>query len=293
MPANSSPFLTLNGGAVSGIIAASQTVTLKYPTGGTYSSLKFYCVKTGSVACTRAELEASIAKITVSCSGKYILFTGTMREFISKIEFYRGGLIGDTGVVTVPFAQQFMREAPWILNPEVGTRDQSSVEVELVFSGSSVITNVTAYSVVDKKIEDLGAHIETYRTTLSINNAGLFLFPDIPKIPGRAISALFLVYANATEAAKLDNISLQYESERIVNQFTQPLLNSIYRDCDPQRTPQTGVVALDLQARGLLGDILPQTSGVCYLELNHTSAPTGGVSLLIDQYVDDTVQPAR
>jgi len=253
-------------GVVTGI-AANGIAVAKVPPGATYASISFLC-RIAGVAATRAQIVAQWTQIRCTISGNEI-FTLSGQQLVAIIEYYCTGLIGDTGVLTIPFQRLWQKEIAAALNPDWGTLGESSIQFEITQTAATIDT-VDVYAEVEPMAQELGAYVSYQRLTPTFASTGVFVYPDLYKNPDAVLYALHL---EVPVVANLTNCELIADNVSLVN--TPPLvLNAYGREGTPVRTPQTaaGFVHMDFCRRGVDADALPLSMSTLTLRLTFANA---------------------
>lgn len=276
--ANRSPVIKPLYGAIQGV-GAGQTAIVRVPPGATYADLPIQCLIAG-VAATRAQLETMLTQVRLTVSGVE-MWTLTGKQLIALVEFYRVGLIGDTGFLWIPFERLWMQSVSAQLDPNYGTLGESSMQLEITQAGGSTIDAMNAFAVIHPVAEPLGAHMIARRFTPTIAAVGKYIYPDLPIIPGEFLYAL---HFEVPVVANLSNIALVTDEVRLID-APPALLNQRYLESNPVRTQQgaKGYVHLDLTCRGFDSDSLPTgllTSQI--LELTFINAAPNAVTIIAE-----------
>lgn len=276
--ANTSPVLKPLPGVVTGI-GANQTATFRLPVGLTFADLMIR-FRIGAGAPTRAQLETMLgtARFTVSGVEKFSI---TVKQLIAIAEFYRTGIVGDTGILVIPFQRLWMDGVTAKLDPNYGTDGESSVILEIQQGAGSTIDGIECFTRINPKAERLGSHVIMRRFTINMPAVGKNLFTDLPILAGEFLNALHI---ECPTPANLTNIAYVPDDNRQID-LRPDVLNQLYLECNPVRTPQTakGFVHLDFTMRGFDSDALPThllSSQV--LELDWSVAP--GAVTIIGEY---------
>jgi len=260
------PIAQVLPGVVQGI-AANGIAVAKIPPGATYASITFYATIAG-VAATRAQIVAQWTQIRCTISGNEI-FTLSGKQLVAIIEYYRTGLIADTGALTIPFQRLWQKEIAAALNPDWGTLGESSVQFEITQTASA-IDAVAVYAEVEPEAQELGAYMSYQRLTPTFASTGVFVYPDLYKQAG---AFAYAYHFEVPVVANLTNVELIADNVSLVN--TPPLvLNAYGREGTPNRTPQTpaGFVHLDFCRRGIDADALPLSMSTLTLRLTFENA---------------------
>lgn len=275
---NRSPIIKQLAGRVDGV-GAGKVATVDVPVGPTYLGLLLKCT-IATVAATRAELETMLTLLRTIVSGTP-LQTLTPRQLIGIVEFYRTGLIGDTGYLYIPFSRLWMRETGGVLGPAFGTQGETSFEVEITQDAASTIDAIEAWAVIDPVAAPLGAHLRLDRWTPSINAAGEFIFDGIKPRKGEFLYAL---HFDVPVAVNLTDITVEADGVRVRDRVTQALLNRLYTEPNPPRTMQTAkkIITLDFCARGFDSDSLPLTMDELLVRLNFSVSPATTVPIIAE-----------
>lgn len=245
----------------------------KLPPGATYGDLTIYCGRGsgGNTAATRAQVESMLTQWRLTLDGVE-KFTLSGKQLLAMVEFYRTGLIGDTGYVTIPFQRLWMDLLADQLDPAYGTLGNSSFQLEITQDATSDVNTFRAYSRLEPVAQPLGKHIRISRLTPNITTAGRYYYSDLPKLPGEVLAAL---HFECDDISKLTNIAYVADEVRLVD-APPALLNAYYREANPNRTPQTAknFAHLDFASRGISNDYVPMLMATQVLELDFSTAPT-------------------
>ena len=272
---NRSPILKPLYGVVSNVVATGVAVA-RVPPGATMAALCFQFTIAGAAA-TRTQLETMCTQVRFSVSGVE-MWTVSMKQLIAILEFYRTGLIADTGFVTIPFERLWMQSTQAQLDPDYGTLGESSMQLEFTMAASTIDT-INAFGVIHPVSEALGAHVIMRRFMPNVGAIGKYLYPDLPIIPGEYLYAL---HFELPVVANLNNIALITDEVRAID-FPPAWMNQLYNECVPVRTPQTakGYAHAEFTRRGFDSDSLPV--GLCkslVLELNFINAAPGQITII-------------
>jgi hypothetical protein len=268
--ANRSPIRRQLYGSVEGI-GASKTAVITVPVGATYLDLRLFCT-IATVAATRAEIEAMITQVRVLLSGRPIM-TLTSLQLIAIAEFYRTGIVGDSGYLLIPFERLWQRETGGALNPALGTVGESSLTVEITQASGSTIDDIDVWASISPVAEEVGAYMRYDRFTPALPGAGEYIWSGLKPRPGEFLYALhFLV----STAADLTAISFEADGYRVVDQITQGVLGRLYAEPTSPRTMQTAkkLISLDFACRGFDGDAVPLVMDEALVRLTFANAPT-------------------
>jgi hypothetical protein len=290
---NRSPILKKLPGIVTGI-GAGQTAIVRVPPGATYLELVLQCTIAG-VAATRAELETMLGDIRLTLSGVE-KFTVSAKQLIAIAEFYRSGVVGDTGYLVIPFERLWMSTAAARQNPAYGTLGEDSFQVEVQQLAGSTISAIQAFARVAPVAEELGAHMTIKRLTPNIGALGKFYYPDLPKLPGWFLYALHIQWGSVGTIADLTNVAVVADEIRVVD--CAPALENRYLTLgNPARTPQTakGFFTVDFTARNEDEDALSLIMDELVLELDVATNIPGQINVLaeIAMVKPSTIAPAR
>ena len=240
-------------GAVTGAGAGNRAV-VKIPPGSTYADLLLKC-DVGAVGATRAQIVAGFTEVRLTVSGVE-MWTLSGAELAAIVDFYRttaGVPLTGGGYLTIPFERLWMQGAIAQLDPNYGTAGESSVQLEIVQAGGSAITAIEAYARINPLSEPLGKHIVVRRFTVAVPAAGRFIYPDLPKIPGEALFALHL---GVPTVADVQSVAFVGDNIRVWDDIPPALLDRVYLESVPVRTPQAGYVHMDFTNRGFDSDVL-------------------------------------
>lgn len=273
-------------GAVRSIGASKQCV-IDIPPGPTYLGLLIDCTISGTGA-TRAEIASMLTQWRLTISGTEI-WTLTGQELMSITEFYLTGQIGDSGKVFIPFSRIWMRDLPAVLNPALGTKGETSVELTITQDATSTIDLITAETEIDPIAQPLGRHVRIKRWTPSIASTGRYEFTGLYKNPNAVLLALHIV---VPVAANLTNITYVADGVRLFDEVTQARLAKLYSQAVKPRTIQTAakIIGLDFCYRGIDSDAVRLSMVEQRLDLTFATAAPNNVSILAEIGTDEPTQ---
>lgn len=279
------PIIKKLSGATTGV-GVGQTAIVKIPPGVTYTSLILEC-RVAGVAATRAQMEAGLLSLRLTVSGVE-KWTMTATQLIALSEFYRPGVIGDSGYLVIPFSRLWMFGPGAALDPSYGTLGESSFQLEIVQDAASAIDSIECWARISPIAETLGAHVKVVRLTPNIGALGTYYYPDLPKTPGfkvgdAGLQYLYAIHLQVPVVANLTRLALVADETRVVD--TKPgLLNQLYLASNPTRSVQTakGFVHMDFANRGYDGDVVPLNMNSLILEMDFANVAPGQINLLVE-----------
>lgn len=275
---NKSPILKPIFGAVDGI-GASKTAVVDLPTQATYLDLSLECRIGGGAGAlaTRANFQSFFTGIRCTLDGRE-QWNLTATQLIALVEFYRTGLIGDTGFLAIPLQRLWMNDYAAQEGPAWGTLGRSSFQLEITQSAGTTIDYIQPWARLGTVAEELGAYIRPLRFTPTINSAGQFTYQNLRKVKGEFLYAL---HFQIPTVADLTNIQVLCDEIQIAN-VNQGILARYYTESNPNRTPQTanGFVHLDFCSRNIDEDAVPMTMDQIIVLLTFANAPVGQVNII-------------
>ncbi len=273
---NRSPLTMPLPGAVSGI-GTSRTAVVKIDPGPTLLALIIKCF-IGATGATRAEIGTMLTAWRLTVSGTE-LWNLTGVQLVSWISFYNANLIVNSGYVYIPFERLWQRTSSGALNPALGTRGETSIQLQIYQDASTTIDTIEAEAVIDPVVADLGAHvrIRTLTPNLAIGNNDIV---NLYRNPG---DFLYAIHIEVPTAADLTEISYTADGVRLFDTMTQAKLARLYLEPQtPVRTLQTTqkIITLDFCRRGFDDDAVPLNMNIQNLRLKFANTAPGLVTIM-------------
>lgn len=282
------PVLREMAGAVLNAPVAGSTSIVRLPAGRTYQTVVLETTKAAGAIPLRAELEAAISGLRLVVSGQE-LWSVTGLQICAINQYYNVLDTSGDGRITFNFERLWMLAGMQIfeiLGPAFGTLDQSSFDIEVDWSGGSLITAAKVYARIGQTPENSGKVIRLARVTANVAAIGVYQFPDLPMPkPGDYLAAIHIftpVIANLTRVAYIP------DEQRTID-LPPGLMNRLAQENHPVRTPQTAknVFTLDFAMRGMGGDLVNLGSvGSHLLELTFANAAPGLVPIVCEIITD-------
>lgn len=275
---NTSPILKPINGAVDGI-GPSKVAIVDLPTQATYQDLSLECRIGGGAGtpASRANFISFFTGIRCTLDGRE-QWNLTAAQLIAIVEFYRTGLIGDTGFLTIPFQRLWMSDYAAQAGPAWGTLGVSSFQLEITQSAGTTIDYIQPWARLGTVAEELGAYIRPLRFTPTINSAGQFTYQNLRKVKGEFLYAL---HFQVPTVADVTNIQVLCDEIQIAN-VNQGILGRWYAEANPPRTPQTaaGFIHLDFASRNVDADAVPMTMDQILVLITFANAPAGACNII-------------
>jgi hypothetical protein len=272
---NRSPIYLPLPGAVNGI-GAGKAMTIKMDPGPTFLGLILKCF-ISTTGATRTEIGTMLTNWRLSLSGTD-LWNLTGVQLLSWIEYYRTGLIANTGYVFIPFSRLWQRTSLGALNPAVGTQGETSFQLQITQDATSTIDSVEATAIIDPVVAPLGAHVrmKTLTPNLALGENDII---NLYRNPG---DFLYAIHIEVPTAAYLTEMSYSADGVRIFDKMTQAMLAQLYLEPIPVRTLQTGtkIITLDFCRRGFDDDAIPLNMNIQNLKLKFGTSAPGLVTIM-------------
>lgn len=275
------PVIRELAGAFQTAPAPNSTSVVRIQTGRTLSMVVLELTKAAAAIPTRAEMEAGILAVRVVVSGTEI-WSLTGLQLIALQAYYSQIDTTADGRIILNFSRLWMRELGEILGPQLGTADQTTLDIEIDWAGGSLITTGRAYGVFDRAPEPAGTIIKMSRVTANVSAVGLYQFPDLPLPKGGDF--LYALHLFVPVIANLTRVAYVADDVRL---FDGPpgLMNKLAQEANPPRTPQTSknVFTLDFMWRGFGADSVDLANVSAHmLELTFATAAPGLVPIVAE-----------
>lgn len=247
--ANESPIVKPLNAAVNNI-GVSKDMIIEIPVGSTYLDLVLDCRIGGAAGArpTRANFGAMWTRVRFMVAGKE-MWSESAADLISYIEYDQPGLIGESGLFTIPFWRPFMRfngkagtdPLASIFAPAYGLGDQPQAWLEITQAAGNTIDYVVPRGKLQPKVEALGAHLIYDRQTPTFSSTGFFDYI----IPLRADEWLYRLDIKCT-VANLAQIIVEIDDQyTLINTTCDVLKQWAENESNPKKTWQSGFAHLD------------------------------------------------
>lgn len=233
-------------------IGASKVMIVEIPVGSTLLDLILDC-KIGALRPARADFAAMWTNIRLMIAGKEI-WSESAADLISYIEYDQPGLIGDTGLFTIPFWRPFMRfngepgtdPLASIFGSAYGLGDQPQAWLEITQAAGNTIDSVIPRAFIRPQVEALGAHLIYDRLTPTFASTGDFDYA----IPLRNDEWLYRLDVKCT-VANLANVAVIIDDASTLWNVPPGILEQMAeKHYTPAKVWQSGFAHLDFTVAG-------------------------------------------
>lgn len=266
--ANRSPFVVQNVPFQG--IGAGNIANAIVPVGQTYlESLLFFSI--AGVAATRAQINAQVEYIQILINGIEVAnLTGN--EWAALAEFYKTGIVGDTGYLPLFYERPWMQELVVQRGFAYGMVGQNSFQFNVKLAAGATIDGISLCHRVDPVSEPLGRHVEIRKQSHTFASTGQDRIIDLPqKDYSSNPDAIAAIHLECTKA-NISNLIVRCNKVELWN-GTVGQLEKFYRMASDYRTPQSLFLSLDFTNRNWLRDQLPDTMDTLEVIPTWTVAP--------------------
>ena len=248
------------------------------PVGQTYlASLLFFSI--AGTAATRAQINAQVEFIQILVNG---VEAGNLSgaEFATLAEFYRSGVVGDTGFLPLPFERQCMQELAVQRSFAWGMQGQNSFQMNIKLAAGATIDAITLCHRIDPRVEVLGRHVEWRKQSHTFGSTGQDRIIDLPHADYSAVPDAIAAMHLVVTKANISNLIIRADKQELWN-GTVGQLEKFYKFASDARTPQATFLSLDFLNRNWLADQLPDNMDTLEVIPTWTNPP-GTYSIILE-----------
>jgi len=252
--------------------------------------LHFIARTAAGVGLTRTQILADITSIKIMANG-IVIRDLTVTEILDLYKHYNDsmGALTVAGVIPVPFTRrldlrQFSNDLVFGMVDKQGR--QVNLTYEIAIAGVAQLAQMQVRAIVDDRVMDVGPHIRIIPAREQVSSTGQKDWSTLPKdAPG---GRKLLAYHVVLDSGVISTVDVTKNNEEVLMQgATKEALDLLLRTAG--RTAQSGYLHLpfDLANDPRGGEVLGSAVASWLVQPTFTTAPTGGVAKILDEYITD------